>query len=602
MQSPHSPQRHWRCGEIHPGVVRRAKAFHLEGEGEGEGGRWKDLGTGLVQLHQHYHPPPWPTAILPSSFSLPPPHCLCCPSLLLVVWAEGGGSAGGNTAVTAVEGSGTSSGSDGSPSPPPSSPPPLLAHRVSVTVEYVARAETILSWTVEEEGGGGEGGGGGGGDWALSFQDPHRCRDLVEAIAEWKEQWRSVGGHQQPQSCPPPIPLPSDGEVTTAMEEKPLTRPLSPHQPQPGDEGGTEDSPLLLSPSYASFPPVNSFPSNRSPSPSSSLVSSSLSFPSSEGWSAALGVFPPLSSLSSLPVLHQRLVESQTSSSLRQSLVLLTTAPQSPWLPSLFGLCRRCEEAEDLQGLQKLFALLVALINALHEERLLERLFDSETAYATLAVLEYDPAIIATLSSTHSLHLPLRRHAETLRSVRCHRPHLLSLTEEEGSDGRRGAVNSSGEVTGQSEWNAVERCLHFHYRLSYAKDAILLPHLDDAAIATFTSTLHLYKLSIIQQCHEDIPLVHHSTRALQRIIRTADHSRDDRGEGTSRLLHLHPAYEEEGEGGRRRGEGRGRRGRRATPPSSFLFFLRSGSASSAAADGFIAFVEIVAAPPQVCLC
>ena len=464
--APHPSSSLSHSVELHPGVVRRVKVYELD-----ETETWREQGTGQVQLHVRCALDAGPVAVSPSSPSFDdseaalgspsPPPCTCCPSLLLLVWPEQVESGGEGVAVSAVSG------------PSASSPwiPPLLSHRVEADVAYSLQAETILSWTQPSD----------GRDRALSFQDGHRCHEIVQAIVEHQRETAEL--HQARLAA------------SLATEEAAGLR----SEAAPGEEEGGEDAGLpshQLDVAFDSTAPSSPLHPLTPPSSSSSLQ-------------AAQQLFPLVSSLAVLPFLHQRLLDSQTDSALRHSLLAVTSAPGSAWLSSVYSLCQQLEEAQDVAGLQSLFGLVVAAVNLLHDEQLLERLFDTAHAYHTFNLLEYDTAIVTRLTSTNALTLPLRCHSEALRAMRCHR--LLKTPPT----------------------SSIEESLHALYRLSYAKEVVLLQHLDDAALSTFTSILYLHKLSIIQQVHEDSLIVHQLTHTLQRHLRRRRLQDDEAGDATA---------------------------------------------------------------------
>ena len=423
------------CGcavELHPGVVRRVKVYELD-----EGEVWRERGTGQVQLYAECA------------------EAVAARSLTVVVWPEG---------------------ADGS------ADAPLLRHRVDASVEYGLQADTILSWTDA----------GDGRDWALSFQDAHRCHDVLEAIADHQKDAHSAAAAGDR----PLLGSATNGTPSAAVQLRErrsddrgdVSEGVCARQSPDGGDGTT-------SPAAALSPPGNASPD--APQPYADAVPG-LVAASAEDWAAFLRRFP-VPSQSSLELLQQRLLDSAGDPALRHVVLTLTTAAESPWLSSMYALTLRLEEAGDVDALQAVFALLVALINAVHDEQLIERLFDSAHALHTFAVLEYDPAIVARLRSTEALQLPLRRHTAALAASRC----------------RWVLPPPPPPPQSSAEWASVERALHFHHRLAYAKDVVLLAHLDDAALSTFTSIAYIYRVSIVQQIHEDTTIVHQLAQAMR---------------------------------------------------------------------------------------
>ena len=171
-----------------------------------------------------------------------------------------------------------------------------------------------------------------------------------------------------------------------------------------------------------------------------------------------------------------------------QSILNALLLPSSPWLPALYSLCAQLEGESDVSGLQALFALLVAIVN-LHDSALLSLLFDSRHALHSLTVLEYDPAIVAHLAHSAQLHLPLRRHWNALRDSHCLSLHLSARhhSRHEASDGS----------------DTVSDCLHQLHRLEYAKDVVLLSHLDDPTAATLSQLCSQQRVHVIHQVQRD---------------------------------------------------------------------------------------------------
>ena len=440
-----SPSTAFSCGcavELHPGVLRRVKVYELD-----EREAWRERGTGQVQLYAECA------------------EAAAARSLTVVVWPEGADG-------SAVDGQ------------PRAEDAALLRHRVDASVEYALQADTILSWTDASD----------GRDWALSFQDAHRCHDVLEAIADHQKDAHSNGvAVDRPLLRSPTDSAPS---AAVGLRER--------RSDDSGDvsEGvcarqSRDDGDRTTSPADALSLPVNASPDV--PQPFADVVPGHAAT-SADEWAAFLRHFP-VASQSSLELLQQRLLDSAGDPALRHGILTLTTAADSPWLSSMYALTLRLEEANDVDALQSVFALLVALINAVHDEQLIERLFDSAHALHTFAVLEYDPAIVTRLRTTDALRLPLRRHSAALAASRCR--WVLPPPPPQSS----------------AEWASVERALHFHHRLTYAKDVVLLAHLDDAALSTFTSIAYIYRVSIVQQIHEDTTIVHQLAQAMHGHVR-----------------------------------------------------------------------------------
>lgn len=265
----------------------------------------------------------------------------------------------------------------------------------------------------------------------------------------------------------------------------------------------------LDSPSPPASPPIDSVvsaacssPGDLSPARASYLHTLLKRFPC-----------PTRSNLSSLTGLVLESAVQHSSQSIVNALLL----PHSPWLPSLYRLCGQLELEADVSALQSLFALLVAIVN-LHDSQLLSLLFDRQHALHSLTVLEYDPAIIAHLASSNQpdqLTLPLRRHCHAMRNSHC-----LSLPLDNGqphsddADGGDGHSGGGGCGSGQgSSSDSVNECMHHLHRLEYAKDVVLLSHLDDPTTATLSQLCAQQRVQVIHQVQRDTT-VHQLCRAM----------------------------------------------------------------------------------------
>ena len=562
-------------------MVRRVKVYALDASDV-----WQDRGTGQAQLHQQCpqcssgaSAPSTPSFALslaspspagegggadspssaasatpsqrPSSPPPPaPPAAVSRPSLLLVVWPETSDASALLSSRPAP--SASAALTSASTTPPPSSASaaavaaPLLCHRVEPSVAYSLQADTILSWTEP----------GDGAEWALSFQDTHRCQEVLQEVSAHQQLQQhqphcspvtvaELGGAMEERRCQPAQRQPSPRRLRLRSTQS--VRPTQPMQSmregeereeqEEDEEGGgggerrggggcagsealadaltssAESAAVQGAAAAASRQSLDLSPSSLGSSPIG--AGDGAGDDDGEEWTTGSTVFPLPSSMSVLPSLQSRLIECGMDSALRQSILSLIASPASPWLSSLFELTRRCEEAGELDSLQRLFSLLVSLINALHDEALVELLFHSSLALFTFISLEYDPAIVARLSSTGQLRLPLRRHMDAMRAARCH--WVLPPA----------ATSSSAEDEDDDGSAAVERRLHFYHRLSYAKDVVLLAHLDDAAAATFTSLTYTYRMHIVTLVHHHTAIVHRLTRQMHAHMRT--HSSDPDG-------------------------------------------------------------------------
>ena len=209
-----------------------------------------------------------------------------------------------------------------------------------------------------------------------------------------------------------------------------------------------------------------------------------------------------------------------------QSIVNAVLLPSSPWLPSLYSLCALLECESDVLGLQGLFALLVGLVN-LHDIQLLSLLFDSQHALHSLTVLEYDPAIVSYLSQAAQLKLPLRRHWNAMRDSHCLNLHFSSqhsqsqpqpqqqhsATSHGSGIGNHGSGANSEWEDGGSSSESVSQCLHLLHRLHYAKDVVLMSHLDDPTAATLSQLCSQQRVHVIHQLQRDTT-VHQLCRAI----------------------------------------------------------------------------------------
>ena len=192
-----------------------------------------------------------------------------------------------------------------------------------------------------------------------------------------------------------------------------------------------------------------------------------------------------------------------------QSIVNALLLPSSPWLPSLYSLCAQLERDEELSGLQTLFTLLVSVVN-LHDSELLSLLFDSQHGLHSLTVLEYDPAIVAHVTQSAQLTLPLRRHHHALRHSHCLSLHFSSA-QQPAHSGSDGSIEDSS--SGGDSFDSVGECLHQLHRLEYAKDVVLLSHLDDATAATLSQLCSQQRLRVIHHVQRDTT-VHRLCRAV----------------------------------------------------------------------------------------
>ena len=247
-----------------------------------------------------------------------------------------------------------------------------------------------------------------------------------------------------------------------------------------GEEGaGEEQTNSLLSPLHSLSPPS-------SPSLSEAATDAS---PARVSYLHSLLKRFPCPTRSNVDSLLSRVLESAAHHSAR-SLVNALLLPDSPWLPSLYALCSQLEAEADVSGLQRLFALLVALVN-LHSTELLSLLLNAQHALHSLTVLEYDPAIVQHLASSGQLRLPLRRHWQAMRDSHCLQLHASGVGAEESVGG----------------------CLHALHRLEYAKDVVLLAHVDDATAATLSQLCTHQRVQAVQEVQRDTT-VHQLARAL----------------------------------------------------------------------------------------
>ena len=177
-----------------------------------------------------------------------------------------------------------------------------------------------------------------------------------------------------------------------------------------------------------------------------------------------------------------------------QSIVNAILLPSSPWLPCLYQLCAQLEADDDVSELQALFSLLVAVVN-LHDSQLLSVLFDARHALHTLTVLEYDPAIVQHLRHSKQLRLPLRRHWQALRDSHCVSLPFHAQQQQQTSSG---GLRDDGSLA-----ESVSDCLHQLHRLQYAKDVVLLAHLDDPTAATLSQLCSQQRLHVIHAVQRD---------------------------------------------------------------------------------------------------
>ena len=504
---------------------------------------WLDQGTGQAQLHlqcPRSHKPAGEAATHASTSAAHTAAPACeeehegehgWPSLLLVVWPEAGDSVHSSPRLLASHaGVGDLPGSSSRCSPSSASAAacaaPLLKHRVSASVSYALQADTILSWTDGRD----------GREVALSFQDAQRCQDVLQEIDAHQHQQRHAthaNTSQQQRKT-------GEGEEEEALASQPAQlSPVRLVRSMRAQSAAVEDDEAERAASAAQ--PLEAASSTSSSSPSSSAFSPTAGGAAGDDgseeddWLSAAAAFPLPSSLSLLPCLHRRLVDSGVDSALRHSIVAQLSSPGSPWLCALFELVRSCEVCGDLEGLQRLFGLLVALLNAMHDEQVVELLLTPQLALFTFTALEYDPAIVARLTSTQQLRLPLRRHTQALQAARCYS--VLPLLPAAASS----SPGSAAVEVDESELAALEQRLHLYHRLQYAKDVVLLAHLDDAATAAFTSLSYTTRASIISITHHHTTLVHHITHALRTHLHTTpdDTAVDDEVEGVrARFPHL----------------------------------------------------------------
>ena len=453
------------CVELHCGVLRRVKLYQLQ-----DGERWRDAGTGLVRLLHcrcscQHQPQTASTADELRVLQLCDAARSLLPASACSAALEWSSACGCPSLLVCVWSEETEETL-------------LLVHRVAAEGAYCLQAETIISWSEA------------GGDWALSFQDRQRCDETLAAIAD----------HQQE------VSRTHSAHCTAGLQQQQQQQ--QQRQAADDDRDGSADSPAAPLLAQDDGDPLLSGAAVRQQAATADSSCSS-------------SFLLPLPHRDNLEAVHLQLQSACSDSAARAALVGWLTAAGAgsgsglDWLLCLQRLLCEREAAADERSLQLIFALTVGLLN-LHDEGVLELQFSSAHCLLTLCCLEYDPAVCSHLTEGGSrpLPLPLRRHSQALQAARCHRVPALQSAAAEGEE--------------RAELQEMERALHFAYRLSYARDAALLPHLSDAASAAFTSLLFLCRLSVLQRALEQPQLLHSLAASMTSGAEEAPSCRCDR--------------------------------------------------------------------------